>query len=300
MRKKIKIIGALLLLTIGQILYPGSASAHLMGQPPFFKINGAYANLYPTPLTSLYNFDLPQDLAPQSYLVNQPIDFELDQGRLPAPPEVIAKTRFNWDFADGTHEQGLKNTHQFNKIGSYIIKIYADDGTTPTPQMLESALLNILPDNHYNLPQAKILVNGKSSADPLNDVIKTDFQNPVQLDGSLSTQAEDLVEYFWDFGDQKAATGLTQTHKYPADLSQVFVVLRVKDKNGFLADNYVEIQNVRTQQNRPASASATTPPTNVASPKKPNLLPFSLAGLGILVIIILVIRQLWVKRSRKG
>src|SRR5258705_2741528 len=141
-------------------LLPSSALAHIAGQPPFLRVNGQYANLYFVPLSSLYDFDLPQDGAPDNYFINQTISFELDPMKLPAPSDVIAKTKFDWDFADGTHSQGLKNDHKFTKIGSYIVKIYADDSTTPKPQIIESVLVNILPDSNYKLPKAKILVTG--------------------------------------------------------------------------------------------------------------------------------------------
>src|SRR5574337_885091 len=158
--------GKLCLLFIVYILFTINhipvAEGHLAGQPPFLKVNGVYAQLYPVPVTSLYNFDLPQDQPPDNYLVNQPINFELDKGRLPAPSEVIDKTKFDWDFADGSHDQGLKTSHIYTKMGSYILKIYADDNTTPKPQLIESVLINVLPDKSYQLPKAIIKVNGQT------------------------------------------------------------------------------------------------------------------------------------------
>lgn len=248
--------------------------AHLIGQPPFLKINNQYANLYPVPLTSLNNFDLPQDLTPDNYLVSPPISFELDKNKLPAPPEVVAKTKFDWDFADGAHAQGLSANHTYNHIGSYIIKIYADDGTTPKPQLIESALINILPDKNYQLPQAKITVNGQQSQDPLTDILKFNFQDQLNFECGEK-------DCFWDFGDQKSASGPKQTHQYPADLSQVFVVLRVKDSNGFLADSFVEIQNSLNGQD-----IATNSATPVSSSKKPNQLPFILGILALLAFMV--------------
>ena len=296
------IVYSILGILIPSILYTTynipSASAHLIGQPPFLKINGQYANLYPVPLTSLYNFDLPQDLAPENYLVNQPINFELDKDRLPAPPDIVSKTKFDWDFTDGSHAQGLKNTHKFTQVGSYIIKIYADDGTTPKPQLLESALVNILPDKSYSLPQAKILINGRMSKDSLTDIINVDFKNVIQLDARQSTPPS--LEYFWDFGDQKSASGPSQTHKYPADLAQAFVVLRAKDNNGFLADNFVEIQNLQNGNQLPSTSSGATPPSIKTVPsKKTNQTTIILEGL-ITLIILIVTARWWLLARRRG
>ncbi len=266
-------------------------SAHTFGQPPFFKVNGEYANLYPVPVTSLYNFDLPQDLAPGNYLLNQPINFEMDKGRLPAPPEIVLKTKFSWDLGDGTHAQGLSTTHTYTRGGSYILKIYADDGTTPNPQLLESALINILPQSSYQLPQAKILINGKESHDPLSDVLSADLKDSLPFDGSKSTSSNKITEYFWDFGDQKSGFGVNQAHTYPKDLSQIFIVLRIKDENGFLSDNFVEIQNT---QNGKEQNSTTSSPV-----KKSNQLPLSLLSLVILIGLIVIARWWLLGRRRE-
>lgn len=263
-------------------------SAHLFGQPPFFKVNGDYANLYPVPVSSLYNFDLPQDLTPSNYLLNQPISFELDKARLPTPADIVAKTKFSWDFGDGERGEGLTNTHTYKKIGSYILKIYADDGTTPAPQILESALINILPDQNYSLLKSRILVNGKGSEDPLTDIIFVDLSKPVELDGT-KTEGKGKLEYFWDFGDQKSAFGSTQTHTYSdKNQPQIFVSLRVKDESGFLSDSFVEVE----------AASAATRPAAKTSANK-NQLPLTLAVIfGVLVLAFMA--RLWLQAQRRG
>src|SRR5690348_15333050 len=91
-----------LFITLNSLFWPSQASAHLAGQPPFFVINNFYSNLYPVPLTSLSNFPLPQDMAPNTYTVNQTLNMHLDEKVLPAPPEVIEKTKFTWDFGDNS------------------------------------------------------------------------------------------------------------------------------------------------------------------------------------------------------
>jgi len=299
----ITILVLVLLLPVAYCLSP--AFAHLIGQPPFLKINGQYANLYPVPLTSLNNFDLPQDLAPDNYSLNQTINFELDKTRLPAPSNIVEQTKFDWDFTDGTHAQGLKLSHAFSRIGSYIIKIYADDGTTPKPQLLESVLVNIVPalpadgpDKNYQLPQAKITVNSQQSKDPLTDILQFSFQDKLNLDASESRAQGSIAEYFWDFGDQKSGIGPSQTHQYPADLSQVFVVLRVKDSNGFLADNFVEIQNSLNGQSS-ISSNSTTPLQTQPQSKKSNHLPLVLDGLAGIVIVLVMARK-FVPGQRRG
>ncbi len=208
---------------------------------------------------------------------------------MPAPPETVEKTKFLWDFSDGTKATGLNITHTYLKQGSYIIKITADDGTTPKPQLLESVLVNILPAGNYSLPQTIISVNNKQSKDPLVDILQFDFKDNLSLDGSLSKSSSEITEYFWDFGDQKSDTGAKKEHRYPKDLSQTFIVLRIKNKDGFIADNFVEVQN--EVQNFLAQPLNKPNPTPQRTLLKPNQLPFTLFGIFILIVIILMARQ---------
>lgn len=264
-------------------------SAHVFGQPPYFKINGQYSNLYPVPLTSFADFNLPQDLAPQNYLVGQKLSFELDENRLPAPPEIVEKTNFTWDFGDGGTGTGLKNSHTYSKMGSYILDIYADDGTTPTPQLLEKALINILPDKNYKLPKSVILINGRGSKDPLTDILVDDFNQTFNFDATHSESgSERIVSYFWDFGDQKSSVSAIATHAYLKDTPQIFPVLRIKDSNGFISDAFIEIKNEKFAGNtlfaKPSAKIGKSQTKNIRSQLKYSLLSIIVFVLGFLII----------------
>ncbi len=295
---RLQVLGYSLLFLLFTVTCPlSTAYAHTFGQPPFFKVNGEYANLYPVPVSSLYNFDLPQDLAPGNYLLNQPINFELDKARLPVQSEIIDKTKFSWDLGDGEHTQGLTTTHTYTKIGSYILKIFADDGTTPTPQILESAIVNILPNQNYSLPKSRILVQGKESKDPLTDIIYVDLSKSVELDGS-KTDGVGKLEYFWDFGDQKSAFGATQTHTYKdSNQHQIFIVLRVKDESGFLSDSFVEVEDINASINLSATSSAVTKPAS--KPTRKNQLPITAAAIITGLAVIVTVRW-WLLGRRRG
>lgn len=216
----------------------------MAGQPPFFKINGIYTNLYPVPLTSLENFELPQDIAPINYLVNEQINFELDTANLPAPPEVIMKTQFIWDFGDGQTGAGLSQNHIYKKPGSYFVIVKADDHSTPQPQLLQSTLINIVPSVNYKLPKAEIRVNGKAIRDPLTDILSFNFNHTIAFDGTRSESPNaKIISYTWDFGDTQSSDKAKVIHKYLSDQNQVFPVLRIKDSNGFISDTYLEVKN---------------------------------------------------------
>ncbi len=227
-------------------LTASSVSAHLAGQPPFFKINGKYSNLYPVPTTSIANFPLPQDLAVENYLVNGEISFEIDTTPLAVPLEIVQKTTFTWDFGDGARGLGLKNSHTYTKPGSYILTIYAKYDQVSGNQLFQSVLLNVLPDASYQLPKAKILINGKTSSDPLVNTLKFEYGQKLSFDAGQSTApSSKIVSYFWDFGDSQTSNDAKTTHTYSKDLpqQQVFPVLRTRDENGFIADNFVEVDN---------------------------------------------------------
>jgi hypothetical protein len=211
--------------------------------------------------------------------VGDKLSFELDQTQLPAPKEVIAKTKFTWNFGDGGKGSGLKQDHTYLKMGSYILTIYADDGSTPTPQLLQSVLINILPNKEYQLPKSVIKVNGKKSSDPLTDIIQINMANPVMLSGEDSeTKSSKIKSVRWDLGDKKDAKTIEVTHKYPEDLSQVFPVLRVVDENGFISDSFLEIQN--SKQEQVASKGGETP---VENSTKKYLIYGGLVVIGVLV-----------------
>lgn len=265
--------------------------AHLVGQPPFLKINGSYANLYPVPVSSFYDFNLPQDIGPSNYLINQTINLELDKIKLPAPQDIVEKTKFTWDFGDGGQGTGLINNHRYTKIGSYIVDIYADDGTIPQSQLLEKVLINILPNQDYKLPQSKILLNGKETNDSLIDILQFSFKNPLQFDGSSSTGK--ISSYSWDFGDQKSASGVSVSHQYAKDLTQAFVVLRIKDSNGFIADSFIEVQNSDLKGESVLFNLGKSGQLNKSD--TPSQLKYSLIVLGVLIGIFLI-KKFYLKR----
>jgi hypothetical protein len=103
------------------------------------------------------------------------------------------------------------------------------------------------------MPQSKILVNGQASKDPLTDIVKTDFRKAVQFDSSESTAMGGVVEYMWDFGDGNTSTEANPSHTYESEGFQVFPVLRVKDKNGFIHDSFLQLENIDESSKGPSS-----------------------------------------------
>ncbi len=247
-----KQLGAFLLCFFIIILFPPAASAHLSGQPPFFKINGIYSTLYPVASSSLNDFILPQDLAPENYLVNQPLDFEIKVDQLQVPSEVVKRTTFTWDFADGAKGGGLKNTHAYTKIGSYILIInseYEENGTKYPPQLFQSVILHVLPNKNYKLPKAVIKVNGKHVGDPVMDILEFPKGTAYAFDASDSkAPSSTIASYFWDLGDTNASADKIVKHHYADKMAIVLPLLRIKDANGFIADDFVQINTQKLEK----------------------------------------------------
>ncbi len=241
----IKFIVSFIFLSL--LFFPQTVSAHLAGQPPYFKINNVYSNLYPVPTTSLSDFNLPQDLAAENYLVNQPLQFLLETNQLPVPEEIVKQSKFDWDYGDGSaHGTGLSNTHVYSKMGSYILTINVTSPDTNQPQLLQSVLMNILPNKNYQLPQSTITVNGQKAKDPLTDVLKISFDQKINFDSSLSKSSSPITSYFWDFGDGETSANPKDTHHYNSEVHQYFPLLRIKTADGFLADSFVEVESDET------------------------------------------------------
>lgn len=296
-----KIITISLYLYVSYFLFLPAVSAHLAGQPPVVKINGQFANLYHIPSSSVSGFELPQDEAVGNFLVNDPIDFSIEKGNLPAPPEVVEKTRFDWDFGDETAVQsGLELKHKFDKPGSYVVKVMIYDGSNPKPQLLDSIYINALPDRNYRLPKAVILVNGIETKDPLTDFQTLPFTKPINFDaGNSKNGSAQIISYYWDFGDLKSGSGKKIDHNYKAELPQVFPLLRVKDSNGFFVDTFVEVQNKNlvNQTGFAAAPGNNLPPVKTKQPASSQL-PQTLLAIGVVVVLLLVARRFIFKKNK--
>jgi len=254
MRKQIWILITILCIII---VVPIRARAHLAGQPPFFKINSTYSGYYPVPISSVPDLAMPQDIAPANYLVNESIDFEIDAKALGVPQAVVDKSVFSWEYGDGQKATGLKNSHSYTKMGSYVLLIYVSYTDLPAPQLLQTVLLNILPDKNYQLPQAIIKVNNQRVKDPIVDTLEFSFKKPLTFDAQTSEPQSQIISYFWDFGDAKSSTEVVVDHKYSEALGGiVYPVLRIKDRNGFQSDAFVQInRNENTQVNKSGTKS---------------------------------------------
>ena len=225
--------------------------AHMAGQPPFFKINGVFSELYPVPTTSLIEFRLAQDKPPALYQVNEVIQFEMETQSLPVPPQILDVTTFEWDFGDGSPKVGgLKNVHSYSRPGSYFLEITAKTDDLPQPQLIQSVVLHIVPFQGYQMARAKILVNGQGVSDALLDDVRAEFGQEFIFDASSSIVGSGkIVEYFWDLGNGKSAIGEKITVRYDKNQYAFFPVLRIKDEFGIISDDFIQVTNSDSEKN---------------------------------------------------
>jgi hypothetical protein len=238
-------IGAAILL-----LLPATAHAHAPGQPPFTYINDKPSPFYPLNFASLPDLGIPDDMAPEeSYLINEPINFRLDDTALPLFPEEIPEYEFTWDMGDGTSYTGLELTHTYRQAGSYVITNYSRDTRTPDPaEELSTIYIAIVPHQGYELPRPVLLVNGRQAVSLYTESYSASFARPVVLDASRSRNGSTkIVSTVWDLGNRQMARDAKVRVTYDTLFSTVQPVVRLTDENGLFVDATFEIVNASLQ-----------------------------------------------------
>ncbi len=270
---------------------PDLIQAHTAGQPPFFKINGTYTSIYPVPGVSVGGIDIPQDLAPSTYLINQKLNFEIDWQVLGIAKEAVELTDLIWDYGDGTKIMTKNASHIYKTPGSYIQKVFVKPANIPQPQLLQSTMINVVPNKVFQIPISKINIQTPPVTTSKTNISYFDLEKPL----TFSAQVDDpqkVIDYTWDFGDGSSSTGQTVTHTYPlikGGLSIVSAVLRTKDSAGFISDSYAIIYDKSLTTTSPEPMPQTT--THPASVKL-YLIP--------IVLFILASVYIWQRKSKKA
>ena len=242
------------------------AEAHFGGIPAM-KINGKFTTAYTLQNIAIGDNYLPSDEAPENYLLNKPIQFEVDPARLPFPEEIIKQAKYEWDFGDGTKGTGIKITHTYKKVGSRQMILTIDFGDLskfdyppqdPSLNPPQTVMINVLPNASYKLPKAIITIDGKQMKNPTKDRYKTSFKEkigPLTLGKTYTfsgadsqTPSSKKLQYLWDFGDYKLGetkwiTSIKADHAYKENYFIREPALRIVDENGFISDTFVTMEN---------------------------------------------------------
>ncbi len=125
---------------------------------------------------------------------------------------------YNWDFGDGTVEEGGPDIkHAYKQPGEYLVKVSADDGKG-TVCSKDSTTMQVkvnAPPVADAGPNLVCCVNSKSLFDA----------------GASYDPDGDQLKYFWDFGDGSTAKGIRATHVFKKT-GLYKVTLSVEDSSG--------------------------------------------------------------------
>ena len=259
------------------ITVTSSTFAHREGVP-ILKMNGQLVKIYFDRNFSDFVFDLPYDAdkAPENYIVNQKIDFEIDVSKFPVPQELLEKSEIIWNYGDGTEEKGitkLSASHIYTKSGTFTIDIFADVRNAGFPEMepepLQTVIVNILPNKDYRLPEAVIKINDEvitgfnnpestnsatESGRKASKTFKIDFNNKLTFDASNSNPGTAKIKsYRWSFGQGLEGKNKVESFRYKLPQFFVSAVLRVEDENGYFSETFVNLENSGlNEENNPA------------------------------------------------
>jgi len=121
-----------------------------------------------------------------------------------------------WDFGDGTTAVGVEVNYAYEDDGVYSVTLTVidDDGATASTSTTKTV--------SNRSPVALFTEN--ATVVKKEEVIYFDASGSYDLDGYI-------VSYFWDFGDETNATGVTVGHAYDED-GNYTVTLTVTDDDG--------------------------------------------------------------------
>jgi hypothetical protein len=280
---KLLLLVVLSLAILNPLLSPQPALAHGSG-PPFLLINGKYAQTNPLFLgIPDFRLTISQDDPPEKYLVNQPIAFEVDKSKLLAPAEIIEQSTFRWSFEkDSTdYETGTRLSHTYDKIGSYLVSIEVKAPESPQYVVINTVQINVVPYLDYQLPSAAIQVVGSDfkSGVPINFVSKVEKDPDSRIDS-----------YLWFFDEENYKTEEKTSFTYNQRDYVHFVFLEVRDKNGFLAHDGVQVNETQGSIVVLSLRNYGTPVAQAqeaAALIRSNVLPYLVGSAGAAVLILI-------------
>jgi len=148
---------------------------------------------------------------------------------------------YQWELGDGNSKSGQKISHQYQKPGRYTVSLTVRDNT-PTA-------------NNQAVLKTPIRVNFPSVPDAGGDRIVNSSQ--IEFDASNSQDADDeIIDYFWNFGDNSSAHGQKVTHVY-AHPGRYQVILTTTDASGTITAKQSDTVSVKV--NHPPLADAGRP-----------------------------------------
>jgi PKD repeat protein len=121
-----------------------------------------------------------------------------------------------WDFDDGTNATGVTAAHSYADDGTYVVTLTVtdDDGAAASTNATKT-ITNRSPIAAFTESRDTVYTG---------ETITFNATNSYDSDGAI-------IEYFWDFGDNTNATGVSVAHSY-ADNGTYTITLTVTDDDG--------------------------------------------------------------------
>ena len=211
------------------------------GEVQYVKINKQYIPENPIVGTiTPSKFTVGSESTTSAYLVGKEMLFEIDEEIFPnSSPSV--RPIFQWDFSDGGEKaEGSSVSHIYKKPGTYIVKILAKfQGKEDEFKQVNTVQIDVMPEEKYIRPRARIIVNGKEVENSTRDVVTLSPGRNILFDASKSLG--NIKTYEWDFGDSNGGKTSRVSHRYPRDEFYPVAVLRVTDDLGISNDTYVSL-----------------------------------------------------------
>ncbi len=270
-------------------LFAPSLQAHI-GGIPFINLNDK-----PTLVNDYNNYsgrtDIPQDDAPETFLINQPIKFEVIQKYLQIPEDVFKKSEFRWKFdpEKDQYQTGSLISHSFDQPKTYFSLIEVKGPEQSDFQPLNTLGINIVNDLSYKLP--KVTLSAATDSNKPN--------RPVQYFAQVETDpTAQITNYAWDFDDGQTSSEQNPIHKFADENIIHGVTLKVTDSNGYISytglqvfenDNKLEISNIKPGETEVKVDTDFNSPSNIS--------PYLYIAPGIVITALII--YLFKKRSTK-
>ncbi len=124
---------------------------------------------------------------------------------------------FHWYFGDGTSEKGLRVQHKYAEQRPYNAILIVTDNSGQV--------------ENSNSENFNVLVNEPPVANAGNDITSTPTEI-IKFSGEASLDRDGKIDnYFWEFGDNRSASGMNVTYSYSRP-GIYYPVLRVEDNSG--------------------------------------------------------------------
>lgn len=245
----------ILLGLLGAWLFAVPLQAHGGGGLPYIQINGEYVDENPFyGISKSPALPLAKDIAEgQGFIFGELIVFDVDVARFPAaneqaqnmfglPVQNQVKTAtplFRWNFGDGSEiKEGINITHLYAAPGTYNVTLEVKfPGKSDDYVEANTIQVVVLPSKTYEMPVAKIVLNGNPVSDSQRGAITVNPRTNVLFDGSGS--AGHIKTYEWDFGDHQISNEVAPHHAFGRNDHYPVVMLRVRDENNITSDSVV-------------------------------------------------------------